>query len=194
MTFRRVGLLAGIVSVLGFVAQYVPSVLLQRWIDGGLGGGFPMLGTAGQTVTLYSLLVETVGPVVTLALAVGLGYRTGRRFDVANEYRRFGEAIAVGSLAGITAIWAVQQLAGQVVPTTAPAVALSLVVLGSLILRISLVVTVGIFAGVALSQFGATGEPPAGPTAEAGNPSSVPDTSATDTSATDDPDATSSAA
>lgn len=182
MEFKRAATMAGLVSVLGVVARYVPSVLLDRWVEGGLGGAVPTVGTTGETVTLYSLLTSSLGPLVTLALAVGLGYYVGRRLDLPREYRRFGGAVAVGSLLGVVGAWAVQMAVTPSGPTTAVSVSLNLLVLATLAVRVSLVVTVGVVAGAALSYFRAAERRPDRPTDADTDASSVARESATDDS------------
>lgn len=163
METRRIAAWAGLVGILGFLAQYVPSQLLDRWFQGGPTGDVPAIGTTGQTVVTYNLLFETVGPLVTVLLAVWLGYRVGDRFDLSLEYRRFGGAVAVGSVGSAVAVWVATMLVGAIPSATPVSVLITLAVLVRLLATVSLVVTVGAFAGAALSHFRTGEEPPARP-------------------------------
>lgn len=164
MDNRKIGALAGIVSALGLAVQYVPSIMLNRWITGGLGGAIPMVGTEGQTVTVYNLITESVGPLVTLLLALGLGYYVSRHLKMDQEYRRFGGAVAVGSLVTITGLWAVLLYGVQSTPLDVSGVLVSLAVFVRMAVTGSLVITVGAFAGAALAHFQATEQTPPRPT------------------------------
>lgn len=181
MNSRRVGALAGIVSVLGLAIQHVPSVVLDRWISGGFEGGLPMVGTTGQTVTVYNLIIESLGPLVTLLLAFGLGYYVSRRLDMGHKYRRFGRAVAVGSLVSMVGVWAVLLYGVQSTPLDASGMLVSLAVFVRIVVTISLVVTVGAFAGAALAHFRTNEEAPTRPTdAGTGGPSTGTQRSTTD--------------
>lgn len=183
MNRRRIGALAAIVSVLGLVVQYVPSVVLDRWTTGGFEGVIPMVGTVGQTVVVYSLVADTAGPLVTLLLAVGLGYYASRRLDMGHEYRRFGGIVAVGSLFSVTVIWAVLMYAAQSTPMDATSVLVSLAVFVRMVVTVSLVITVGAFAGAALSPFQTNERTPVRPTdAGTGGPATVAQESTTEDS------------
>ncbi|WP_137285506.1 hypothetical protein [Halorussus salinisoli] len=163
MDNRRVGVLAGVVSVLGLAIQHVPSVILDRWISGGFDGAMPMVGTAGQTVVVYNLVTESVGPLVTLLLALGLGYYVSRRLDMGHEYRRFGRAVAVSSLVSMVGVWAVLLYGVQSTPLDVSGVLVSLAVFVRIVVTVSLVVTVGAFAGAALAHFRTNEETPTRP-------------------------------
>lgn len=153
MNNRRIGVLAGVVSLLGLAVQHVPPIVLDRWITGGFGGAMPMVGTVGQTVVVYTLIAESVGPLVTLLLALGLGYYVSRRLDMGHEYRRFVGAVAVGSLVSIAGLWVVLLYGAQSTPLDGSGVLMSLAVLVRMIVTGSLVITVGAFAGAALAHF-----------------------------------------
>ena len=179
MENRHVGALAGIVSVLGLAAQHVPSLFVRRWVEGGLDGALPMVGTAGQTVTTYALVANSVGPLAAFLLAIGFGYYAGRRFDVAREYRRFGGAVAVGSVASVAVVWAVWMYGVQSTPMDASGVLMSLAILANAVVAGSLVVTVGAFAGAALSYFRTDNRTPARPTDADANADADADSSVT---------------
>lgn len=180
MNSRRVGVLAGVVSILGLAIQHIPSVVLDRWISGGFEGGLPMVGTTGQTVTVYNLVTESVGPLVTLLLALGLGYYVSRRLDMGHEYRRFGRAVVVGSLVSMVGVWAVLLYGIQSTPLDASGALVSLAVFVRIAVTVSLVVTVGAFAGAALAHFRMNEETPARPTdAGTGGPSAETQNSTT---------------
>lgn len=164
MKTRRIAASAGLVGILGFVAQYVPSQLLHRWFQGGPTGDVPAIGTSGQTVVTYNLLFETVGPLVTVLLAVWFGYRVGDRLDLSLEYRRFVGAVAVGSLGSAVVVWVSTTLVGPIPPATPVSALIAVAVLVRLVATVSLVVTVGAFAGAALSHFRANEETSARPT------------------------------
>lgn len=185
MNSRRVGALAGVVSVLGLAIQHIPSVVLDRWISGGFEGGLPMVGTTGQTVTVYNLVTESVGPLVTLLLALGLGYYVSRQLDMGHEYSRFGKSVAVGSLISMVGVWTVLLYGVQSTPLDASGILVSLAVFVRTVVTVSLIVTVGAFAGAALAHFRTNEETPARPTdAGTGGPST-----GTQKSTTDDADA-----
>lgn len=164
MNNRRIGVLAGIVSVVGLVVNYAPSVVLDRWFGGGFDGAIPMVGTAGQTVVVYSHVVNSGGLFMTLLLALGLGYYASRRLDMGHEYRRFGGAVAVGSLVSIASLWVVMMYGVQVTPMDATSILVSLAVLVRMAATVSLPVTVGAFAGAALTHFRTNEQTPAQPT------------------------------
>lgn len=161
MNSRRIGVLAGIVSVVGLVVNYAPSVVLERWFGGGFDGAVPMVGTAGQTVVVYSHVANSGGLFMTLLLALGLGYYASRRLNMGHEYRRFGGAVAVGSLVSIASLWAVMMYGVQATPMDASSTLVSLAVLVRMTVTVSLVVTVGAFAGAALAHFRTNEQTPA---------------------------------
>ncbi|WP_132059242.1 hypothetical protein [Halorussus amylolyticus] len=176
---RRIGVLAGVISALGLVAQFAPSAIVTRWVNNGLEGAVPVIGTTGQSVAIYTLIVESAGPLSALLLAIGFGYYAARHLDVAREYRRFGAAVVVGSLVSVGSIWAVWLYVGQSMSPNANSVLLALLVLVRMIAEVSLVV-VGVFAGAALSHFRTNEKMPARPTDADTEESSVTRESTTD--------------
>lgn len=167
MESKRVALATGVVGLVGLVAQYVPSRLVNQWIRTGPGGGhLPTFGTTAQTVVTYNLLAGAVGSIATVLLAVWVGHRLGDRLDLPAEYRQFGGAVAAGALAsalvGLVAMWFTDGL-----PSAGPVeahVLITLAVFVRLVAMVSLVVAVGVFAGAALSHFRADEGTPSRPT------------------------------
>lgn len=102
MDSKLVGGLMAIVSTIGVLVQYGVQRSLQRWGEGGFEGPIPMIGTPGQTVTTYNLLIDVVDPLLIIILAVGLGYKVAHQVEIYREYPRVLNAIAFGSVAGVT--------------------------------------------------------------------------------------------
>lgn len=173
MDTKRIGLLAGVVGLLGALAQYVPLIVVDRLVESGFDGIVPTVGTAGQTVATYSYLIDIAGPLVTLVLAVGLGYAVGQRVAMDREYRRVTGAIALGSAAGVI-VTGIPVLAGNVSPVTGFTVFVSLAALGSMLVSIALPVTIGALAGAAIAQFEATDPDSFRPTEDDGTDSETP--------------------
>jgi hypothetical protein len=160
MEVRQVGVLSAAIGLAGVVTQHFPSYLLDQWIQGGPEGRVPMIGSAGQTVVVYNLLFGAIGPLVTVLLAVWLGYRVGDRLDLPAEYRRFGTGVAGGTLASALLAWMAMTLVGGVPSLASIQILVTLAVLVRLVVSVSLVVAVGVFAGAALSHFRTGEEPP----------------------------------
>lgn len=157
METRRIAAYAAVVGLLGVVAQYVPSYLLNQWLQGGSSDVLPTVGTTGQTVVTYNLLFGAVGPLLTVLLAVWFGYRVGDRLDLTAAYRPFVRAVGIGSLVSALVAWiALQFVGGGFSPVAETNVVVTLAMLVRLVVSISLVVTVGAFAGAALSHFRTT--------------------------------------
>ena len=103
---------------------------------------------------------------MTILLAVWLGYRLGDRLDLSLEYRQFEIAVAVGALASALVGWVAMSLVDGL-PSAGPVrghVFITLAVIVRLVVSVSVVVTIGVFAGAALSHFRTNDEPPARPT------------------------------
>lgn len=164
MNRKHIGILAGVVGIISLVVQYGFSIALENWSEGGFGGALPMIGTAGQTLATYNLLLDIVGPTVTLLLAVSLGYYIAQRVDIVQEYRHLVEAVAIGSAAGVTLAGA-PILAG-ISSTTGDVFTLFLLAasLASMLVSVALLITVGALAGAALAYFRAVGKTPSRPT------------------------------
>lgn len=112
MNDRRVGLLAGVTTVLVGAAKTAPEFLASTvavrdpaWL--------PQFGSTGETVTVYLILAGAVAPLLTWTLALGLGYHLGRDVDATAAYRPLLRALAVGSGAtvalgvGVGFLWTV---------------------------------------------------------------------------------------
>lgn len=162
MDTKQLGVLAGIVGVLGLIVQHVPSYLLGRWIDGGFEGALPMMGTAGQTVVTYNLLVNIMTPFVVFALAVGLGYYVGQQVDMADEYRRVVGVIAIGSAVGGALAGTPFMLQGSITEGTSTFLLLTSFV--AMVAPVLLTITIGALAGGAISHFQTADDSPPGPT------------------------------
>lgn len=161
MDSYRVGALAGVVSVVSLLIQHVPEMLLSRWTREGFMGMVPMVGTAGQTVTTYTLLLGIIGPLTTLILAVGLGYYVAQQVAFSLEYRRVIIAIGAGSTVGVTLATAPILFIVTFSSLDAFSVFLAVLSLASALVSVALVVTVGAIAGAALTHFQIHQTPPA---------------------------------
>ena len=165
MDTRSIGILAGVVSALSLFVQSVPRLLLDQWIDSGMQQKPPlMFGTAGMTVTVYNLLFNILGLLITIVLALGLGYVVGRRLNVLAEYRRFVGSVAVGSTLVVVLSGALILSSGSLASFDAGYVAVIFLEIVRRVVSVSLVVTVGAVAGIALAHFQSS-EPPIQPTA-----------------------------
>jgi hypothetical protein len=174
MENKRLGALAGVVGALALAAQTLPGMIVSRWIAAGprFPTWAPTFGTAGETAVVYRSLTETAGPLVTLALAVGLGYYVGRRLDLAREYRRFVGTVSIGSTIGVGIAWAALVWYGGTAPTGAGDALLLLATLAQQFVAVALVVAAGAIAGAALGYFRARDRRPRRP-AESADPSPV---------------------
>lgn len=156
MENKRLGALAGVVGALGLAAQVLPDIVVSRWINGGtqFPAWAPTFGTVGQTMVVYRYVTGTAGPLVTLALAVGLGYYVGTRLDLARDYRRVLGAVFVGSTVGVGVAWAAILLRyGNPAPTDAGDAFLLLAAFVQQFVTVALVAVVGTVAGAALGYF-----------------------------------------
>lgn len=102
MNRRSISAIAAVATLLSVAGRWVPGWLLGQQIDGWTDGGgsviLPLLGSVGQTVSVYSYVVDAIEQVVPLAVGVALGVWLARR--VASEERRGAlRAVAVGSTA-----------------------------------------------------------------------------------------------
>ncbi|WP_317176147.1 hypothetical protein [Halomontanus rarus] len=167
MDSRRIGVLAGIAGVLGLAVQHVPSFLLGRWVDEGYEGALPMIGTAGQTVVTYNLLIEIMTPLLLFVLAVGLGYYIAREVDVAEDYRHIGRTIAIGSTVGSALAAALFMLEISTTTSGALAAFFLLASFAAMVVPVVLIITIGALAGAATSYFQTVDNSPPG-TAEGG--------------------------
>lgn len=100
MDSRRISAVAAVATLLSLAGRWVPGWLLGRQIDGWTGGGgpgvLPLLGSVGQTVSVYSNAVDVVEQLVPLAVGVALGVWLARRV-ASEEHRGALRAVAVGS-------------------------------------------------------------------------------------------------
>jgi hypothetical protein len=132
--------------------------LLAEW-------GVPAIGAAGQNVTLYVSVLDGLGPLVTVAVSLGLGVSLGRRVDVRNAHRELLAAVAAGSgaVAGVAGVAA--YVAGG--PLSAYGVLFGAVMALRVLATLTLPLLVGALAGAALVAFeredGADGGARAGP-------------------------------
>ena len=148
---RTVGLASG-VTLLILVARFGLNRITQWGTGSEFPGWAPTFGTFGETIVLYNLGVAIVEPLVLIVLAVGFGYRVGRRCNVEREYRELVDAVAVGSalvVAGWTALtWNV----GSPI-TDGFDVFLALASFVSALVSTTLPVTISALAGAALANF-----------------------------------------
>lgn len=179
MNTKRIGALAGAVALLGLVASSVPGYLVSQWVDGGAQSGVvPTFGTVGVTVSVYTSVVGMVEVGVPVLLGVALGYRLARRLGDDDLNRALG-AVAAGSVAALllaatvplAGVWSV----GGGVTGVSGLLLYVFVVLQHLV-GVSLLVTVGAAAGVALERFdlfdrGDARSPTAGTGSESAEPS-----------------------
>lgn len=159
---RRVGGLAGVVTLLILVAR-LGSNWIASWEETGeFPAWAPTFGTFGETMVLYDIGTEIIEPLVLILLAVGLGRQVGRRLDVAREYRRLVGAVAAGSTLVVAAWTILTWYAGPPVSDGFDIV----LVLGSLasaFVSTTLPITVGVLAGAALAYFERDATPPTQP-------------------------------
>ena len=156
MDNRRIGVLAGIVSVLSLLAQIGPGMIVSGWINRGaqFPEWAPMFGTMGQTMVVYQQFTGTVGPLVTVGLALGLGYFIGKRVDLATNVRQFIGAVLIGSTLGLSVGWAVAMFGfSSSTGTDAASTFLVFVTFVQQFVNITLIVVVGTIAGAALGYF-----------------------------------------
>lgn len=156
MDTNRIGVIAGIVGVLGLAVQEGPSILAAEY---DIEEVVPMAGAPGETIIAYTLFANIVGLIVTVALAAALGYAVARRVDISREYRRVVTAIAIGSATGVIVAGA-GLLASDVSTTNGWGPALLLAALGSMLVSVALLVTVGALAGAAIAHFRAIDDAP----------------------------------
>lgn len=168
MRDRTLAALSGVVTLVAALAHAVPAIVLARVLPD-FPDWLPVVGTTGQTVTVYSQVTDAVGPLVTLGLALGLGYYAGRRFDVRREYRRFVGAVGVGSGATLAVAGVVLLAYGSVAGTVdAFDVIFLLTSLLTAVATVTLPVVAGSLAGAALVTFETDRESPGRPTRASG--------------------------
>lgn len=155
MNRRYIGAVAAAVTLLSLAGRWGPDWLLGRqidgWIDGGVPGVLPLLGTLGQTVSFYSNVVSIVEQLVPLVVGVALGVWLARR--VASEERRGAlRAVAVGS----TAVVAVPAVAAVVVwgGLDPASLAMGLVLATNVVVAGPVFITVAAAAGVTFESLG----------------------------------------
>lgn len=164
MNSKRIGVVAGLVGILGVAIQSAPAIILGRWIDRGFEGTLPMIGSIGQTVTIYNDIGGFVGPLATLSMAVGLGWYVARRVNIATEYRRVGGALAIGSTLGVLIGGAPILFGIPETPSMTLTTGLILAAAGlRMLVEVALLTTIGAIAGAALVTF-RTDERPGTPT------------------------------
>ena len=166
MNQRRIGILAALVSIFGVVIQYVPSLIINRWVANGprFPDIVPTFGTIGTTVTIYSQLVNIVGPSVTAFLAITLGYYAGQRLDVVRKYRRFIGTVAIGSSFPLLVGIGLSILGGFAsLSVSLESVLLTLGVFLSMFVAVPLVVVLGAFAGLTFAHLQHAGDLPRPP-------------------------------
>jgi hypothetical protein len=163
---RKTAALAGVVTLLVGVGRVVPEVVSARLFRGPTDwlAALPQLGTLGQTASVYVGLLESVGPLVTWTLALGLGYYLASRRDV-DDLRRLATDLATGSVTAVVvvafAVGAAQALSGSL---DGAGVLIVLVSLVSTVLSSAVPVVVGGVAAAALTagarerESGASGE------------------------------------
>lgn len=159
MDEKKIGTAAGAVGALSLLVQFVPGWSLSQWSASGFQQKLPvMFGTVGQTFTTYKYLIDTAGPLVTVLLGIGLGYYVGKRIDLRADYRRFLGVVGVGSAVGVVILWAgIITFGRPLFPLDSGDVLLLALSFAKMLVTVTLVVTVGAFAGAALAQFRADG-------------------------------------
>ncbi|WP_207592849.1 hypothetical protein [Halomontanus rarus] len=163
MDKKHVGGLSVVIGILGFVIQYAPPLIIGRLVDGGFEGMVPTIGTTGQTVTTYNLLSNIAQPLVLLVVAVSFGYSIAHRVDMAHNYRWVARTIALGSIGGVTLAGAL--VSSEITVTSIDGFSLFLLLASYVAMLASIVpvITVGAFAGAALSHFQTDDETPSRP-------------------------------
>jgi hypothetical protein len=175
MDNKRIEILVGIVSALSLIAQIGPGVIVSGWINRGaqFPSWAPTFGTVGQTMVVYQQFTGTIGPLITVALALGLGYFIGKRVDLATNVRQFIGAVLIGSTVGLSVGWAVAIFGfSNLTVTDAASTFLVFVTFVQQFVNVALIVMVGTIAGATLGYFHARRQPPQQPL-EAENHSTI---------------------
>lgn len=171
MNDERTAVFAGVVSLLVLALQAGPVLLLQWWTTRGFEGIPSVFETIGMTYVAYIQMLGLLVGILGIALSIGLGYYVGPRLDVPSEFDRFVSAVGLGSVGGVllgglvfrTAVFVLQG-PGTV---SLDAFTLFVTVIGvlRLLVEVSLPVTVGAIAGIAIYTFRTEGmaPPPASP-------------------------------
>jgi hypothetical protein len=183
MNSRKIGALAGGCTLAAVLVQYVPSYVLGSWMESGVPDVLPTFGTHGTTASVYLVASNVVGPLVTLTLALAVGYRLGRRVDVRREYRRLGKAAVAGCIVAIVAGFLLTGLFTETTWTGQFGAVDAFLLAGSfltMVVQVGFEVALGIVAGAALGHFESDESPPASPTAvdtdrDSSAPSEAPD-------------------
>lgn len=154
MNRTQIGVLAGITAVLGMALQTVPTLIIGRWTDGSMPPWVPTFGSLGRTVVIYSTLIDILVPLLTIGLAVGLGYYVGTSSEFREKYRRVTGLVAVSSTVGVVIVWVILMWFGA--SYSSFDVFTALIFIGALtkfLVSVSLTITVGALAGVAVVTF-----------------------------------------
>ena len=106
MDTRRINAVGAFVTLLALATSTLPGFLLGRaidgWLEDGSAVGLPLLGSVGQTVSIYSYVVGALEQFLPLAIGVWLGVWLTRRSS-ATELPESLRAVAVGSAAVVAA-------------------------------------------------------------------------------------------
>lgn len=153
MNSNRIGAVAGVFAVVALLARTVPGILLSRWVGGDPGQGpVPLVGSVGVTVSAYSSVVDIVGVTVPVALGVGLGVWISRQGESREAVRPALRAVAVGTVVAVLLVAAVPAAMWST-PVDTSGIGLFAIVVIQHLVSVSLLVTVGAFAGLALDRF-----------------------------------------
>ena len=133
--------------------QTVPAVIIDGWVNGPLPSWLPIFDTIGTTVAIYRTLVDILAPLVTIGLAVGLGYYGGRPDELRADYRRFCGRVAGGSTVGVGIVWGLLLVVGAPLSVDVWTVILGIGGFIKILVSVALPITVGAVAGAAVATF-----------------------------------------
>ena len=152
--WRRLAAFTGLIGLFGVTVEYGVARVVGGWIEAGFPDWFPMVGTRGETVMVYSSWLNVLSPLLVLGLAIGVGYYFGGRLPLRSDYLRFIRTAGVGSTAGVAVGWALLMWVGA--SFSSFDVGTALIIAGHFIqmfVTVALVVTITTFAGAVLATF-----------------------------------------
>lgn len=152
MSGYRTGVLAGIIGFLGVALWTVPAEIIGGWASGPMPMWVPTFGPLTATLRFYFTMVDILAPLLTIGLAIGLGYYGSRSFEFHDEHRRFGYLIAAGSTIGVIIGWGLLIFVNMGYTIAMTGILAPILIAGSVIqilVLVALPVTVGAYAGAA---------------------------------------------
>lgn len=86
--------------MLGVLIQFSGALVTARLAPQEL-PAWAVYGTAGSSFMAYVMILRIAVIVLTVLLALGVGYYIGRQLDITREYRRIIRTVAIGSTVGV---------------------------------------------------------------------------------------------